>query len=366
MNELTTKGALATIGMDALDRNRVDKVAVSAIAGGVSFASALEVMEFSKLMSLSQQAVPPAFRNNPGLCLAVTFQAVEWRMSPFQVANKAYVVNDRLAFESQLIHAVIEARAPLKGRLRCDYIGEGADLQCKVYGTFEGEEEPHEYTSPKFSAITTKNSPLWKTDPQQQLFYFSSRSWARKWAPDVLLGIYSREEIEEMEPPTPSGSGLHARLAGSERQIEGHQEGHAATELDQIGTNGKAAEALKEAAPAQSELLAEEQASHAAGAPAPEESAKPESAPEKPKPKKADKIETGKQPSPLDDIKTPDDYEVHANTWIDAATDVELARAQWSRERTKRTELGVMEDMLIRINKRYNDKIKELQRKAAA
>ena len=167
---MTTRNELATLGTDAIDRSGAAAVAVSNIAGGVSFASALEVMDFAKLMAVSMQAVPPAFRNNPGLCLAVVFQAVEWRMSPFQVANKAYVVNDRLAFESQLIHAVIEARAPLKGRLRCEYLGEGPDLQCRVFATFKGEDLPHEYTSPKFSAITVKNSPLWKTDPQQQMF----------------------------------------------------------------------------------------------------------------------------------------------------------------------------------------------------
>ena len=341
---MTTRNELATLGTDAIDRSGASAVAVSNIAGGVSFASALEVRDFAKLMAVSMQAVPPAFRNNPGLCLAVTFQAVEWRMSPFQVANKAYVVNDRLAFESQLIHAVIEARAPLKGRLRCEYLGEGPDLQCRVYATFKGEDLPHEYTSPKFSAITVKNSPLWKTDPQQQMFYFASRSWARKWAPDVLLGIYSKEEAEEMEPAAPSGSGLHARLAGAPREEEGHQDGHAGAELDQIAGSP---------APRSTDEAIEQRMEEA-------RDAKPEP---KPKPAKAKKADAPKADA-LADIKTPEDYEAYAAAWIEAGTEVEPMRAQWSRERAQRTDLGVVEEMMLRISNAYNAKIKSLQKAA--
>ena len=346
---MTTRNELATLGPEAIDRRQAAAVAVSNIAGGVSFASALEVMEFSKLMAVSMQAVPLAFRNNPGLCLAVVFQAVEWRMSPFQVANKAYVVNDRLAFESQLIHAVIEARAPLKGRLRCDYIGEGADLQCKVYGTFIGEDSPHEYVSPKFSAIPTKNSPLWKTDPQQQMFYFASRSWARKWAPDVLLGIYSKEEAAEMEP-TPAGSGLHARLAGSPRQEEGHQDGHAGTELDQIAAG---APAVQSGPVHTTDEAIEERMEDAR--------TKPAATKKKPETKAVEKSD------PLAAITTRDAYRDHALAWISSATDVELLRAQWSRERPKRTDLAMSEDeaMLLEISGAQAAKVKALQKSAA-
>src|ERR1035437_7423024 len=50
--------------------------------------------------------------------------------------------------------------------------------------------------------------------------------------------------------------------------------------------------------------------------------------------------------------------------WIYAGTEVEPMRAQWSRERVKRGDLGVMEEMLIEINKAYTDKIKALQKAA--
>ena len=42
-----------------------------------------------------------------------------------------------------------------------------------------------DYESPEIGKIPTKNSPLWKSDPAQQLFYFAARSLARRHFPDV-------------------------------------------------------------------------------------------------------------------------------------------------------------------------------------
>jgi len=163
--------------------------------GAMSFSNVGQIMEFAKLMSVAAVAIPGHLRKNPGACLAVCIQASEWGMSPFAVANKSYSVNDRLAYESQLINAVILRRAPIKGRFKITYTGEGPTRRCKVSALLlDGDSV--EYESPQFSAITVKNSPLWKSDPDQQLFYFSSRSMCRRHFPDVLLGIYDKDELE--------------------------------------------------------------------------------------------------------------------------------------------------------------------------
>jgi len=114
---------------DKLDHATLAEVSVTGERGGITFRTMTEVMEFAKLMSLAGVAVPPHLRGNPGACLAICVQATEWQMSPFAVANKSYdVANyskdgpiERLSYESQLLHAVLEARAPLQGRLRVEY-----------------------------------------------------------------------------------------------------------------------------------------------------------------------------------------------------------------------------------------------------
>lgn len=155
-----------------------------------------QVVELAQLMAKAGPAVPPAFRANPGLCAAVIFQALHWRANPFSLASLAYVVNDKVAYESKAIHAAIEAFAPLKTPLHGEYKGEGPTRQLTVFGYVHGSDLRKEYQTPQLKDISPKNSPLWKTDVDQQLWYYATRGWARRWAPGVILGIFTPEEAE--------------------------------------------------------------------------------------------------------------------------------------------------------------------------
>lgn len=175
-------------------------IALSQSTGGIAFASITEVMEFSKLMSVSGIAIREHLRGNPGACVAVTMQALHWGMDPFQVASKSYEVNKQMAWEAQLIAAVILKRAPIKGRIKYEYNGEGADLRVRIWA--ELRDEPGEivdYDSPRLGDIRPQNSPLWKNDPAQQLGYFGARAWCRRHFPDVLLGAYSADEMVDSD-----------------------------------------------------------------------------------------------------------------------------------------------------------------------
>lgn len=187
-----TRGEVITNSIDKVTAGRVQ---INRQAGGLDFRSMSEVMEFAKLLSVSQQAVPPHCRGQVGVCLGITIQAIEWRMSPYAVAAKSYVVNDRLGYESQLVHAVIEQRAPIQGRLRHEFAGVGDKRTCRVWAYPKGETEAVEYTSPEFGRIQPKNSPLWKSKPDLQLYYNTARDWARVYFPDVLLGVYADDEL---------------------------------------------------------------------------------------------------------------------------------------------------------------------------
>lgn len=177
-----------------------------ALDGGASFLphSLGEVIEASKLMAQSGAAVPSHCRNAPGACFAIMMRALRWGMDPFAVASKSYQVKDQIiAYEAQLIQAVVNTRAGLVDDLEVTYEGEGQDRRCKVVGTLNrGRRQPREYISPKVKDIKVKNSPLWQSDLDQQLHYFSTRNWARRWCPEVLLGVYTKEEIESGEVVT--------------------------------------------------------------------------------------------------------------------------------------------------------------------
>ena len=174
-------------------------------SGGLVPRNAGEAMEIAKMMSISGIAVRSFLRNNAGACLAVAIQAWEWGMNPFAVAAKSYSVNDQISYESALFNAVATRRAPIEGRLRISYDGEGPTRTCTITATLRDSEGGGEveYTSPLFKDINPKNSPLWKNDPDQQLCYFSVRAFVRRHFPDVMMGVYTVDEMEDAEEIAP-------------------------------------------------------------------------------------------------------------------------------------------------------------------
>jgi hypothetical protein len=182
---------------ERISRAEIGAAEISDNIGGLVFRNFNEALQFANVMASSKTGVPAHLRGDTGACLRIVLQAAEWRMSPFGVADKSYFIKDKIAFESQLIHGVVEARAPLQKRLRPSYEGEGPERVCIVTGYIKGEVDPLIYRSPMFKDIPTKNSPLWKGDPDQQQWHYSVRAWARRFVPDVLLGIYSRDELED-------------------------------------------------------------------------------------------------------------------------------------------------------------------------
>lgn len=202
------------------ERLPMDQVGMSSGSTGAKIApqNLGEVVKFAEVMCRADIALPKHLRGNAGACMAVSLQALDWQMNPFAVASKSYSVNGTIAYEAQLIIAVINTRSGIEGRLEYSFEGEGGDRVCIASGKLDGK--VLEVRSPKFKDITPKNSPLWKSDPDQQHCYYTGRSWGRRHTPEVILGVYDRDEVEEFRGPdnardvTPKTS-LSARLAQS-------------------------------------------------------------------------------------------------------------------------------------------------------
>jgi hypothetical protein len=207
-------------------------IEIGTALGGITIASVADLARVADTLSRGEIAVPIHCRGKPGVCFALAMQALEWGVPVMSVITKSYVPRggDRIGYESQLLHAVVEKNAPIKGRLRYEIIGEGDERRCKVWATFNGEDKPHEYISePLFRMhpgyVTkevngetikyVKGSQLWDTRPEVQMFYDASRQWARLFCPDVLLGAYTSDELQgdnAMLDVTPKLEALSQRL----------------------------------------------------------------------------------------------------------------------------------------------------------
>ncbi|EJO9548336.1 RecT family recombinase [Cronobacter sakazakii] len=159
-----------------------------------------QLMKFAEVMAQSRVTVPAHLAGKPADCMAVAMQAAQWGMSPFAVAQKTHVVNGALGYEAQLVNAVVQNSGAINGRFHYEYRGEGASLECRVGAVIRGEQEITWNDWLCISSITTKNSPLWKTNPKQQFGYLQVKNWARAHTPGAILGVYTPDELEESRP----------------------------------------------------------------------------------------------------------------------------------------------------------------------
>ncbi|WP_122503144.1 recombinase RecT [Pseudomonas viridiflava] len=185
-----------------------------------------KMMRLADVMATGRATLPKHFNGNSADCLAVVMQAMQWKMNPFAVAQKTHLVNGVLGYEAQLVNAVITTCAPVVDRLHYEWYGDWdkvigkfviktgdkgeyrqpgwklADeegLGVKVWATFRGEDEPR-VLALLLAQARTRNSTLWADDPRQQLAYLATKRWSRLYCPDVILGVYSPDELEESSP----------------------------------------------------------------------------------------------------------------------------------------------------------------------
>ena len=166
------------------------------------------LQEAARMMAAAKVTVPKHLAGSPGDCLAVIMQAMQWRMNPFAVAQKTHIVNGILGYEAQLVNAVVSSSSLLSSRINYEYEGNWKGVNgktCKddalaviVSATLYGESEPRSLRV-SMAHAGVRNSPLWEQDPRQQLSYLATKRWARLHAPDVLLGVYTPDEVEEMK-----------------------------------------------------------------------------------------------------------------------------------------------------------------------
>lgn len=169
-----------------------------------------KMLGFAELMATSRITIPKHLHGSPGDCLAITMQAMQWGMNPFAVAQKTHVVNGMLGYEAQLVAAVINTRAPIVGRLDYEWFGDWSKVNGKtctddsvgvfVIARFKGEDEPRRLRMSMAQVGNVRNSPNWVNDPRQQAAYLATKKFARLHCPDVILGVYTEDELVDVTP----------------------------------------------------------------------------------------------------------------------------------------------------------------------
>ncbi len=153
----------------------------------------------AEAMANSRVSVPEHLRGNVGDCMAICTQAMLWNMNPFAVAQKTHIVSGRLGYEAQLVIAVVQNSGAIRGAFRFEHDGD----KCRAGAVLRGESEVTWGEWLSAASVTTKNSPLWKTNAKQQMAYLQAKNWSRIYCPGAILGVYSTDELEDIPAPAP-------------------------------------------------------------------------------------------------------------------------------------------------------------------
>ncbi|HCB0235917.1 TPA: recombinase RecT [Klebsiella pneumoniae] len=155
------------------------------------------MMKIADVMSQGISTVPKHLQGKPSDCLAIVMQAARWGMDPYVVGQKTHVINGTLGYEAQLVSAVLTATGTIRGRFHYEYRGEKDLMECRVGAVISGEKDITWNEWLCVSEVTIKNSPLWKSNPKQQIGYLQVKYWARAYTPWAILGVYTPDELEE-------------------------------------------------------------------------------------------------------------------------------------------------------------------------
>lgn len=155
---------------------------------------------FAALMAESRVTVPVHLHGNVPDCMAVAMQSAQWGMNPFVVAQKTHIVSGRMGYEAQLVNAVVQSSGAIRGAFRYEFDGTGAAMACRVGAVLAGESDVTWGEWLKIAEVQTKNSPLWKVNPKQQMGYLQVKNWARLYCPGAILGVYTPDELIDVAP----------------------------------------------------------------------------------------------------------------------------------------------------------------------
>lgn len=194
--------------------------------------SSMDKLErLADLMASGKATVPQHLKGSKGDCFAICLQSMQWGLNPFMAAQKTHIINGTLGYEAQLVAAVINSSGIVKDRFNFEWFGEWEKiigkfkevvsqskkddngnpkkfivpdwkqqdehgLGVKVWATLRGESQPRALTL-LLTQARTRNSTLWTEDPKQQLAYLAQKRWARLYAPDVILGVYTPDEMHQ-------------------------------------------------------------------------------------------------------------------------------------------------------------------------
>lgn len=175
----------------------------------------------TKLMNLAYRTatmisksglVPDTYRNSPENCLIAIDLATRQGLSPMMVMQNLYVVKGKPAWSGSFCAAAINGCGKFSP-LEYVFVGEiGTPSEgCYARATrlLNGAQcvsETITMQMAKNEGWLEKSGSKWKTMPRQMMMYRAASFFARAHCPEVLLGIQTIEEVQDVNGYDPEAA----------------------------------------------------------------------------------------------------------------------------------------------------------------
>lgn len=180
----------------------------------------------------SSDLVPDSYRGNTANCLLALELSNRMQSSPFIIMQNVHMIKGNPSWKSPFIISMIQNSGRFKD-IEYVYTDEGEKtVEYTVWVNQNGKKQPQTKTlkvknlTCTFVAIDqngkkiegetisiemaikegwyTKSGSKWPTMPRQMLAYRAASFFSRMYCPDLLMGMHTKEEVEEIrqEPET--------------------------------------------------------------------------------------------------------------------------------------------------------------------
>lgn len=164
--------------------------------------------EYNRIGQMAQMLsksnlVPQSYQGKPEDCFLALQFAVRLGMEPLTVMQNLYVVKGKPSWSGQFCMALIRAN-PAFTNVRLVYTGtKGTDNRGAYVTAFRTSDgsvvDGTEVTMAMAKAEGWTSNTKWKSMQEQMLGYRAAAFFARLHCPEALLGLQTKEEVEDVD-----------------------------------------------------------------------------------------------------------------------------------------------------------------------
>lgn len=176
-----------------------------------------EAMQLASVFAKSRM-VPAHFQGKVEDCFVAIQMAQRMGVDPMMALQNVYVVSGKPGLSGALVISLINNSGKLKGRLKFRVEGQSEGLAVTAYGALpDGDTVEFTATLAMAKAEGWTSNKKYQSMPEVMLRYRAATFLARFNFPEVILGMHSAEEWEDVE----AGEGVTAQRAAVAASVAG-------------------------------------------------------------------------------------------------------------------------------------------------